>query len=185
MDRLVRDMLTLASAEDARLVEPRWFDLELFLDDIERDMPLFGHRRYEVERARGSLYADQDRLTQVLRNLIRNAVSHTSEEDTIRLTVQPRGSRVEFAVADSGPGIGEDQLEEIFERFHRTDASRARDRGGSGLGLPIARALVEAHGGHIWAESGLMGGATIRFELPGYSSGAREERAPAPLATAP
>jgi signal transduction histidine kinase len=175
MDRLVGDLLTLASADSSRLIEPRWIDLRLLLDDTVRDLPLFGTRDYRVEGTGGSLYADPDRLTQVLRNLVRNAVNHTTETDTIVIRVTPRGDRVLFEVADSGPGIPEDQLERIFERFHRRDASRMRDRGGSGLGLPIARALVEAHGGRIWAESRPGAGATIRFELPGYRATDRKQ----------
>jgi signal transduction histidine kinase len=168
MDRLVADMLLLANADSGRLLEPRRIDLKLFLDDMARDLPLFGEREYRVEGPPGYLYADPDRLTQVLRNLIRNAVNHTSPGDGVTLTARARGDHIEFAVADTGPGIPPEQLEQIFERFHRTDESRQRDRGGSGLGLPIARALVEAHGGRIWAESPPGEGATIRIELPGY-----------------
>ncbi|MEA2429138.1 MAG: two-component system, OmpR family, sensor kinase, partial [Thermoleophilaceae bacterium] len=83
MDRLVGDLLTLASADSSRLIEPRWIDLRLLLDDTVRDLPLFGTRDYRVEGTGGSLYADPDRLTQVLRNLVRNAVNHTTETDTI------------------------------------------------------------------------------------------------------
>ncbi len=168
MDRLVADLLTLAGADSSRLIEPQWIDLSLLLEDTARDLPLFGERDYRVENAEGFLYADPDRVTQVLRNLIRNAVNHTSDGDAIAVGVEVRGGEVEFAVSDTGPGIQADQLERIFERFHRTDASRARDRGGSGLGLPIARVLVEAHGGRIWAESEPGKGATVRFTIPGY-----------------
>ena len=73
-----------------------------------------------------------------------------------------------IAVSDDGPGIPPEQLERVFERFHRVDEGRARERGGTGLGLAIARAIVEAHGGRIWAESPPGGGATITLELPGY-----------------
>jgi signal transduction histidine kinase len=168
MDRLVDDMLILANADSGRLLQRQHIDLTLFLEDMGRDLPLFGERNYSVEGPSGRLYADPDRLTQVLRNLVRNAVNHTTPGDSVTLTAVARGDRVEFAVSDTGPGIPGEQLEQIFERFHRTDESRERDRGGSGLGLPIARALVEAHGGTIWAESRRGEGATIRFELPGY-----------------
>ena len=77
-------------------------------------------------------------------------------------------SLLEISVSDTGPGIPADQLEHIFERFHRLDRSRSRDRGGSGLGLAIARAITEAHGGTIRAESLPGQGATFRVELPGY-----------------
>jgi signal transduction histidine kinase len=168
MDRLVGDMLLLANADSGRLLQPQRIDLEPFLEDMARDLPLFGERDYRVEGPPGHLYADPDRLTQVLRNLIRNAVDHTTSSDTVSLTAEARGDRIEFAVSDTGTGIPPGQLEQVFERFHRSDDSRRRDGGGSGLGLPIARALVEAHGGRIWAESRPGLGATIRFELPGY-----------------
>jgi signal transduction histidine kinase len=75
---------------------------------------------------------------------------------------------LELAVSDDGPGIPAEQLERVFERFHRVDEARSRDRGGTGLGLAIARAIVEAHGGRIWAEAPPGGGTTVRIELPGY-----------------
>jgi signal transduction histidine kinase len=188
MDRLVDDMLILANVDGGRLVEPEWIDLVPFLDDMVRDMPLFGDRVYRVDGPAGRLHADPERLTQVIRNLIRNAVNHTTEGDVVSLTASARGGLIEFAVSDSGPGIPPDQLEQIFERFHRSPTSRGGDRGGSGLGLPIARALVEAHGGRIWAESRPGEGATIRFELPGYVPPAPQQAAasdPPPPAEAP
>jgi signal transduction histidine kinase len=180
MDRLVDDMLTLANADGGRLVEPEWIDLVPYFDDMVRDMPLFGDRVYRVDGPPGRLHADPERLTQVIRNLIRNAVNHTAEGDTVSLTAGARGDRIEFAVSDTGPGIPPDQLEQIFERFHRSPGTRGGDRGGSGLGLPIARALVEAHGGRIWAESRPGEGATIRFELPGYEPPAPQTPASQP-----
>ncbi len=168
MDRLVDDMLILANADGGRLVEAHWIELTPFLDDLLRDLPLFGDRDYRVDGPAGRVHADPERLTQVIRNLIRNAVNHTGEGDTVSITASAHGGRIEFAVSDTGPGIPPDQLEQIFERFHRSATSRRADRDGSGLGLPIARALVEAHGGRIWAESRPGEGATIRFELPDY-----------------
>ena len=79
-----------------------------------------------------------------------------------------RDGRLEITVSDGGPGIPPDQLEQVFERFHRVDGGRSREDGGSGLGLAIARAIMEAHGGRICAESGPGQGATFRIELPGY-----------------
>ena len=168
LDRLVGDMLTLASAEAGQLVEPRPIDLNEFFEDLRRDLPLFGERDFQLQPVDGTLQADPDRLTQVLRNLVRNAVAHTSPGDRVTVITRARDGRLEISVSDNGPGIPPDQLEQVFERFHRLDHSRSRDRGGSGLGLPIARAIVEAHGGRIHAESLPGQGAAFVVELPGY-----------------
>ncbi len=168
LDRLVADMLTLASAEAGQLIEPRSIELSDFFEDLRRDLPLFGERDFQLQTIDGTLQADPDRLTQVLRNLARNAVAHTNPGDSVVILTRAHDSRLELTVSDAGPGIPPDQLEQIFERFHRLDHSRSRDRGGSGLGLAIARAIIEAHGGSIRAESAPGHGATFRIELPGY-----------------
>ena len=168
LDRLVGDMLTLASADAGQLVEPQLINLNGYFEDLRRDLPLFGERDFTLQAVDGTLNADPDRLTQILRNLVRNAVAHTSPGDPITVIARPHDGDLEITVTDSGPGIPTDQLEQIFERFHRLDGSRSREHGGSGLGLAIARALVEAHGGHIRAESTPGHGATFRLDLPGY-----------------
>ena len=171
LDRLVGDMLTLASAEAGRLVEPRAIDLDDYFEDLRRDLPLYGERDFQLEAVSGTLHADPDRLTQVLRNLVRNAVAHTEPGDTISVTARAHdGGRLAISIADAGSGIPADQLQTIFERFHRVDGGRARDRGGSGLGLAIARAIVEAHGGTITAESQPGHGATFQIVLPGFTA---------------
>jgi signal transduction histidine kinase len=85
---------------------------------------------------------------------------------------------LEISVSDTGQGIPPNQLERIFERFHRVDGSRSRDRGGSGLGLAIARAIIEAHGGSIRAESASGHGSTFRFDLTGYRPARRRDDSP-------
>ncbi|HLI33218.1 MAG TPA: HAMP domain-containing sensor histidine kinase [Solirubrobacteraceae bacterium] len=174
LDRLVGDMLLLASAEGGQLVEPHTIDLVDFFEDLRRDLPLFGERAFRLLPVGGTLRADAERLTQVLRNLIRNAVAHTKPGGRVSVVARARDSKLEIAVSDDGPGIPPDQLELVFERFHRVDGGRSREDGGSGLGLAIARAIVEAHGGTIRAESSPSDGATIRLLLPGYASGARQ-----------
>jgi signal transduction histidine kinase len=169
MDRLVADMLTLASAEAGRLVQPQPIELSDFFEDVRRDLPLFGEREFHVEAVGGVLEADVDRLTQVLRNLVRNAVAHTQRDDRIDVVGRARGDRLRITVSDSGPGMAPEQLERVFERFYRVEESRSRDSGGSGLGLAIARAIVEAHGGRIWAESRPGRGTRMHVELPRYT----------------
>jgi len=170
LDRLITDLLVLASAEGGHLVEPAEFDLHGFFEDMRRELPLFGDREYRVNGVEGTLVGDQDRLTQVMRNLVRNAVNHTHPGDAIEICATAHDDLLQISVSDSGPGIPADQIDQIFERFHRAEHSRSRDRGGTGLGLPIARAIVEAHGGWIRAEQTSPGdGATLRLELPGYT----------------
>jgi len=169
LDQLVGDMLTLATADSGRLVQPRTIELSEFFEDLRRDLPLFGERNFQLKAVDGTLKADPDRLTQVLRNLVRNAVTSTQPGGRVTVAADARDGFLEITVADDGPGIPPDEVEHIFERFHRLDQSRARDSGGSGLGLAIARAIIDAHGGTIHAESTHGRGAIFRLRLPGYT----------------
>ncbi|MFH1775510.1 MAG: ATP-binding protein [Chloroflexota bacterium] len=109
---------------------------------------------------------DSQRISQVLLNLIENALAHTAKGGTITVTAKGEGASVEVAVSDTGEGIPAADLPHIFERFYRVDKSRARATGGSGLGLTIAKRLVEAHGGRIEARSEPGKGSRFSFNLP-------------------
>ena len=111
--------------------------------------------------------ADPDRLAQVLRNLLTNALRHTPEGRQVTVSAATAGDAVEIAVTDSGEGIAPEDLPRVFDRFWRADRSRSRAEGGAGLGLVIVRAIVEAHGGQVSAASDGPGqGSTFRFTLP-------------------
>ena len=112
--------------------------------------------------------ADEDRAVQVLTNLVGNALQYTPENGKVTIFAKRIDHEVQISVRDTGTGIPPEHLPHIFDRFYRVDKSRSRRAGGgSGIGLTIARALVEAHGGRIWAESAGEGlGSTFRFTLP-------------------
>lgn len=111
--------------------------------------------------------ADADRAVQVLTNLLTNALRYTPAPGHVHLRVSETGGMVRFDVTDTGIGLAPEDLARVFERFYRVDRSRARASGGTGIGLTIAKALVEAMGGRIWATSPGPGqGATFSFELP-------------------
>jgi two-component system OmpR family sensor kinase/two-component system sensor histidine kinase BaeS len=113
-----------------------------------------------------SARADSDRLAQILRNLIANALRHTPSGGTITLAAQIAGRFVRITVADTGEGIAAEDLPHVFERFYRGDKSRTRASGSTGLGLAIAKAWVEAMGGKIGVESELGRGSRFWFTLP-------------------
>ena len=111
--------------------------------------------------------ADDDRVIQVLTNLIGNALQYTPENGTVTVAISHDKNEARISVRDTGFGIPSDQLKHIFDRFYRVDKSRSRAHGGSGIGLTIAKHLVEAHGGKIWAESaGENKGSVFTFTLP-------------------
>lgn len=112
------------------------------------------------------LSMDAHRIGQALRNLLENAVAHTGRGDSITVTAWQEANQIKISVADTGEGIPAEDLPNIFERFYRVDRSRTRGTGGSGLGLTIARRMVEAHGGRIEAESEPGKGSTFTIALP-------------------
>jgi signal transduction histidine kinase len=175
MERLVEDLLLLARADEGELVRAHSLDLAPFVEELFDSLTLTADRRFELgDLPRGRLFADEDRVAQVVRNLARNAVEHTGPGGLVRMTVTIIGrNRIEIALEDDGPGIPPEQRDRIFDRFHRTDSARARRTGGAGLGLAIARAIVEAHGGRIYAGVSPEGGARVAFVLPGFRPAGR------------
>jgi histidine kinase len=114
-----------------------------------------------------AVFADEDRIKQVLLNLLNNAWQYTDTKGEIRVSAKQVGTEVQIDVADNGLGIAHEHLGHVFDRFYRVDKSRSRKGGGSGIGLAISKRLVEAHGGRIWAASeGLGKGAVFSFTLP-------------------
>ena len=114
-----------------------------------------------------TLQADEDRITQVLVNLVANAIQYTPEGGDVTISAVHQANEIHISVKDSGVGIPPEHLANLFTRFYRVDKSRSRNAGGgSGIGLTIAKHLVEAHGGRIWAESNGEGqGSTFTFSL--------------------
>jgi signal transduction histidine kinase len=177
MERLVDDLLVLARADEREFLRIRLVDLPPYAEALLDGARPTAERRFELGPIpEGVVDADPDRLAQALRNLIRNAIEHTSDGGLVRLTGSASGQRLTLAVEDDGPGIPPDQRERVFDRFHRMDSARTRVRGGAGLGLAIARAIAEAHGGTIYAGESPEGGARVAIVLRGF----RATGAPAP-----
>jgi len=179
MSRLVDDLLLLAKAEQTQFLRLEPIDLPVYVRELWDGMSLLADRRFELDPVpAGTLRADPDRLAQALRNLLNNAIAHTTPGDgLVRLRAEREGTdRLRFVVEDDGPGIPADQRERIFDRFHRTDAARDRASGGTGLGLAIVRAIAEAHVGHVAVGHRPEGGARIELELPGFTASSSRER---------
>jgi two-component system sensor histidine kinase BaeS len=135
----------------------------------ENDVHLEEAVASSIEPAR--IDGDPDRLQRVLRNLLDNALRHTPAGGTIQVQAASADGQVQVSVSDSGPGVAEADLERIFDRFYRGELSRRRDEtsaatSGAGLGLAIARGLVQAHQGRIWAEPSPLGGVSVQIRLP-------------------
>jgi signal transduction histidine kinase len=170
--RLLNDLLDLARSDAGRLtIKPVPTDVAPLIADAVRTM------RGQTEAAQQTLdedvssdlpplRVDPDRVRQILVNLLTNAHEYCPERASIRVSAKRIGADVEISVTDDGPGIPQDQLEHIFERFTRGDAGLTQRVGGTGLGLAISRSLVELHGGSIRAESVPGEGSTFSIQLP-------------------
>lgn len=195
LGRLVEDLheLALAEAGELRLERGPTDLIELIQRVGRRFEPQLGERGLELklrlklkldidaEPPEGSqgegpepelkLDLDADRIEQVLHNLLSNAARYTPAGGQITIEIEDKPDEVIVSVADTGSGIAPEDLPHIFERFYRADKSRSRREGGAGLGLAIAKGLVEAHGGRIWAESEPGRGTKISFALPKSEAG--------------
>src|SRR5262249_19507655 len=122
---------------------------------------------FKAEVAKGLPYGlgDEQRLTQVLLNLVGNAIKFTDAGE-VRIAASASNGYFTVSVSDTGLGIPAEECERIFEKFRQVDSSNTRTKGGTGLGLTIAKEIVEMHGGRIWAESTLGQGSTFRMDLP-------------------
>ena len=171
--RLVQDLQELSRAEARQLaLHQRPCDPgELVRQALERMAPQFAEKGLLISSAVAAdlppVQADADRIIQVLINLLGNALRYTPPGGSVRVGAERQAGAVAFQVVDSGAGVAPEHLPHLFERFYRVDKARSRALGGSGIGLAIARAVVAAHDGQIWAASpGLGQGATFTFTLP-------------------
>jgi signal transduction histidine kinase len=179
--RLLNDLLDLARSDAGRLtIKPAPTGVAPLVEDAVRTMRSQTEAarqalQSEIERGLPQVSVDRDRIRQVLVNLLTNAHEYSPEGATIEVTAARRNSAVEIAVSDNGPGMAEDQLAHIFERFTRGDAGLTQHVGGTGLGLAISKSLVELHGGTIGADSVPGQGSTFRVLLPAGPAAAAGE----------
>ncbi len=178
MGLLVEDLLMLARLDAQRPLESGTVDLLAVASDAVHNAragaaaadPDGPRRPIALEVCSGSgtleITGDEARLRQVLANLLNNALTHTPPDASVTVRLTPDDDEVLLEVADTGPGLPPEEAERIFERFYRTDSSRARASGGTGLGLSIVQALVTAHGGTVRVASTPGAGATFTVRLP-------------------
>jgi len=172
---LINDVLDMAKIEAGRMnLNPENFRAFEVMEEVtsitstlasEKNLALFLEEDSDQDI---KIYADRTRLRQVMINLVNNAIKFT-ESGKIALKVVPiSGARILITVKDTGIGIAPDKLDAVFQEFTQVDSSSTRKAGGTGLGLPISRRLVEMHGGRLWADStGIPGeGSTFFVELP-------------------
>ena len=170
LTQLVNELLELSRIESGKvplsfqrippcdLLQPSFERMSLQAERADIDLEL------DCQPGLPSVFADPDRITQVMINLIHNAIKFTPPDGRITVSAYQDGDHIVFFVKDTGVGIARKDLGRIFERFYKAD--RARTGGGTGLGLSIARHMIESHGGYIWAESQEESGSTFYFTLP-------------------
>ncbi len=170
LNRLVANLLDMSRIEGGALKpEKEWYPIdELIHDVLGRVQPILQNRTVQTDLPEDlpPVQLDYLQIDQVLTNLIENAVRYTPTDSPIEVSVNVEGDQMVISVADRGPGIPPSDLERVFDKFYRVLGRPAERTTGSGLGLAVCKGLVEAHGGHIWAENREGGGAIFRFTLP-------------------
>jgi len=187
LTRLVKRLLDISRFEaSGGKLDVRQMDLQRFLRTLESSFSVLASQRdiaFTVDHRQQlpeSVHWDEDRINEVLGNLLSNAFKFTERGGKVSLTVAPNNGKVVITVADTGAGIPPEQLPHIFDKFFQADNQAAAATKGTGLGLAIAKEIVEAHGGQIEVDSTVGKGTTFVVTLPTDSSGAKRRREPAP-----
>lgn len=173
LSRLVNDLQELSRVQSKAIhLDIRPVDSARLIQTVTRRMQFqFDEKRVRLNSSLPIepiiVLADEDRALQVLTNLLSNALQYTPEDGSVTISIERNKNMARIAIRDTGLGIPPEHLVNIYDRFYRVDKSRSRPRGGSGIGLTIAKHLVEAQGGKIWAESeGENKGSLFVFMLP-------------------
>ncbi|MGR9043794.1 MAG: ATP-binding protein [Gammaproteobacteria bacterium] len=173
LNRLTEDLYQLSLSDQGALsYRKTWTDPVMILkQDLAALRPEFGNKRLNVQLTDNSpgpvrLYADKDRLSQLFRNLLNNSASYTDDDGQLAITIARTANLLLIDFADSAPGVPEQELDKLFERFYRVESSRSRNLGGAGLGLAICSNIVKAHNGSIKAQSSPLGGLAVHIEFP-------------------
>ncbi len=170
LSELIGNLLDMSRLEAGELpVEPEPTDLQPIIEETAAEFQrMTGRHHIQVDLPRDVplVMADSRRARQVLRNLVENAVKYSPDGGEIVISAQAKQDDLQVCVSDTGIGIDAEQLDRIFDRFFQVDSASTRQVGGSGLGLSISKAIVEAHGGSIWVDSQPGAGSTFYFTLP-------------------
>jgi two-component system OmpR family sensor kinase len=167
MSVLVEDLLLLARLDEGRPLACEPVDLhDVVAEAVETARTVEPARKLMCELDHATVIGDRDSLRQVVDNLLANVRAHAGRDSAVDVALARNDGRVTLSVVDGGPGMTAEQLDHVFERFYRADPSRARARGGAGLGLSIVAAVTEAHGGRVSAASPAGAGAAFTVELP-------------------
>ena len=172
LEMLVNDLLTLSHIEAGEIkMHFETFDMLDLVHDIIDQLENKAEKksmniRLDQDYEKVEVYADYNRIYQVILNLVTNAIKYSEENTEVVLAFEQEGSKVEVFVKDYGAGISPEHLKRIFERFYRIDKSRSKDRGGTGLGLAIVKQIVEAHGSNVTVTSTVGKGSIFSFKLP-------------------
>jgi signal transduction histidine kinase len=170
MAKIIEDLMLLSSMEEHKGEETQNIDVAVLMNDLVAEFDAkFVQKGVKLDSQPASgltVCGDTGALERMLANLIENALKYTNEGGSVVLRASQDGAYVRFTVEDTGPGIPEDSLEKIFDRFYRVDNSRSRSSGGIGLGLAIAKAIALAHGGNIDVRSTLGKGSVFSVTIP-------------------
>ncbi|CAA9891274.1 Two-component sensor histidine kinase [Candidatus Methylobacter favarea] len=175
LNRLAEDLYQLALSDQGALSyrKTQTDPLVTLEEDLTAFAPEFERRNISVKLKNrlvepSIIHADPDRLSQLYRNLLKNTVNYTDKAGQLLITVSRVADKISFSFQDSAPGVMEEDLPKLFDRFYRIESSRSRSHGGAGLGLAICRNIAEAHNGAIYAAASPLGGLEIKMELPVY-----------------
>ena len=172
LTRLISDLLDISRIEAGKMAMTfNDFNIIDFMNSYKKEIENMASSKnlkvkIKVPNKLPIIKADADKLKQIFNNLVGNAIKFSNKNTTLRVTVKENSDNIQVDITDQGIGIAEKDLKNIFEKFQQVDTKMTRKAGGTGLGLPITKHLVEAHGGKIWVKSEIGEGSTFSFSLP-------------------